>query len=127
MAILCIDHYNFRLERGLMDEVRIFYESVVGLQIGPRPAFSTHGYWLYAGENDVLHLAEETAEDPRRIGSDLSFDHVALQATDRLGHLARLRAAGVPFTEAVVPGSGREQIFFRDPAGNGVELIFEAG
>jgi extradiol dioxygenase family protein len=127
MSIHSIAHYNYRLEKQLMEEVRAFYETVVGLNVGPRPPFSTLGYWLYAGKQDVLHLVEEAPDDKRRVGSDLTFDHVALEASDWQAHVRVLRNAGIEFTEAMVPGTGRRQIFFRDPAGNGVELIFSAG
>jgi catechol-2,3-dioxygenase len=33
----------------------------------------------------------------------------------------------VQYREAHVPQSNQEQLFFRDPAGNGVELIFPMG
>ncbi len=125
MPIAGIAHYNFRLNRQRMEEVKAFYENIVGLQVGPRP-LSSFGYWLYAGTRDVLHLSEESADDPRRAGSDLTFDHVALEASDRAAYLHQLRAAGIPFRESAVPGSGRPQLFFRDPVGNGVELIFAA-
>jgi catechol 2,3-dioxygenase-like lactoylglutathione lyase family enzyme len=126
MPIHGIAHYNFRLERNLMEQMRAFYEEVVGLKVGPRPPFKSFGYWLYAGERDVLHLSEEIPEDKRRAGSDLTFDHVALESSNKNIHLQYLLGAGVPFTEEIVPTTGRRQIFFRDPAGNGVELVFSA-
>lgn len=126
MPIQGIAHYNFRLSRPLMEEVRTFYESIVGLAPGPRPPFSSFGYWLYAGGRDVLHLSEERPDDKRRSGSDLSCDHVALDASDWRQHVQTLEAAGVHFRQEFVPHSGRRQLFFRDPAGNGVELIFPA-
>jgi catechol 2,3-dioxygenase-like lactoylglutathione lyase family enzyme len=109
-----------------MENVREFYETVVGLQVGPRPPFRSFGYWLYADGRDVLHLSEELPEDKRRSGSDLTFDHVALESSNWKFHVQELRAAGVDFTEEIVPTTGRRQMFFRDPAGNGVELIFPA-
>ena len=109
-----------------MEEVRAFYEKVVGLKVGERPPFRSFGYWLYAEGRDVLHLSEQMPEDQRRRGSDLTFDHVAFESSNRKLHVQDLLAAGVKFTEEVVPTSGRRQIFFRDPAGNGVELIFPA-
>jgi catechol 2,3-dioxygenase-like lactoylglutathione lyase family enzyme len=126
MPIHGIAHYNFRIEVNLMEIVRAFYEDVVGLKLGPRPPFKSFGYWLYAGDHDILHLSEETPEDRRRTGSDLTFDHVALESSDWKVHVQYLRRAGIHFTEEVVPITGRRQIFFRDPAGNGVELIFPA-
>ncbi len=109
-----------------MEEVRAFYEKIVGLKVGPRPPFRSFGYWLYADGKDVLHLSEELPEDRRRRGSDLTFDHVALESSGWKTHVQELLAAKVKFTEETVPSTGRRQIFFRDPAGNGVELIFPA-
>jgi glyoxylase I family protein len=124
MTILGIAHYNLRLERGLMEQVRDFYVQAVGMSLGPRPAASIHGFWLYAGDRDVLHLAEEDPLDKRRSGSELTFDHVALNCSDWPAQRRRLVAHSVPFVEERDPGIGRLQVFFRDPAGNGVELIF---
>lgn len=124
MAIHGLAHYNLRLEAGLMEEVCAFYQRVVGLRLGPRPAFRSRGYWLYAGDRDVLHLSEERPQDRRRVGSDLSFDHVAFAASDWEGSRASLLLAEVPFHEDRVPGTGQRQLFFRDPVGNGIELIF---
>ena len=126
MPVHGIAHYNFRLERQLLEVVREFYEAVIGLQVGPRPPFKSFGYWLYADGRDVLHLSEELPGDKRRAGSDLTFDHVALEASNWPLTIQELRAAGIDFAEDLVPSTGRRQIFFRDPAGNGVELIFPA-
>lgn len=127
MTILGIAHYNFRLERALMDRVRDFYVQVVGMTVGPRPEAAIHGYWLYAGDRDVLHLAEEDPLDKRRPGAEMTFDHVALDCSDWPAQRRRLAAHSVPFEEERDPGIGRLQVFFRDPAGNGVELIFGRG
>ena len=124
MPVHGIAHYNFRLERGLLEEVRDFYIATVGLEVGVRPPFKSFGYWLYAGNQDLLHLSEELEENKRRKGSDLTFDHVAFECTGLTAYRNRLGSLGIPFTEEAVPQTGRSQMFFRDPAGNGVELIF---
>ena len=124
MAVIELAHYNFRLPRSLMERVKDFYVDVVGLTVGERPPFQSFGYWLYAGEKDVLHLTEEAIDDPREVGSHLTFDHVALGCTDWPTHEARLNVHGVAFTMDHVPIKNHRQIFFKDPAGNGVELIF---
>ena len=124
MPVTGISHYNFRLEKSLLEEVRQFYISAVGLEVGPRPAFRSSGYWLYAGGQDLLHLTEEKVDDKRRKGSDLTFDHVAFECTDLFAFKKRLGTLAIQFTEQAVPQTGRTQLFFRDPAGNGVELIF---
>jgi glyoxylase I family protein len=122
-----IAHYNFRLSRKLMEEVSEFYIKVVGLEIGHRPAFKSHGVWLYADGQDLLHLSEEAQDDKRLVGSNLTFDHVAIECSHWPEYKHRLLSNGVAYQIDHVPGTGIRQVFFRDPAGNGVELIFKSG
>ena len=126
MPINGLAHYNIRADRRLMEVLRDFYVGVVGLRTGPRPLRS-FGYWLYAGERDVLHLSEAVDDDMRRIGSDLTFDHVAFECENWPEFRNRLEQRAIAFTERCVPDGGRRQVFFRDPAGNGIELAFPAG
>jgi catechol-2,3-dioxygenase len=120
-----IAHYNFRLSRDLMKRVADFYIKVVGLEIGQRPAFRSHGIWLYADGEDLLHLSEEEEGDKRQIGSNLTFDHVAIECSNWPEYELRLVSNAVEYQVDHVPGTGIRQVFFRDPAGNGVELIFK--
>lgn len=122
-----IANLNLRAKREVMEALRDFYIAVVGLQPGPRPPFGSFGYWLYAGTKDVLHLSEEREGEPRRAGSDLTFDHLAFECSDAAAYEARLAAAGIEHVISSVPATGQRQIFLRDPAGNGVELIFPPG
>lgn len=126
MPVHRIDHYNFRLSRELMAKVARFYVEVVGLTVGARPAFSSYGIWLYAQDKDVLHLSEEMSNDKRRVGRDMTFDHVALDCSNWPEHESRLLRAGIEFQIDHVPGTEMRQVFFQDPAGNGVELIFKS-
>ena len=66
MTILGFNHYNLRAERLMMEQLKVFYRDVVGLQIGERPQLTSFGYWLYAGSKDVLHLSEAKAEEKRK-------------------------------------------------------------
>jgi catechol 2,3-dioxygenase-like lactoylglutathione lyase family enzyme len=52
VQILSFSHYNLRAPRELLDELRLFYTEVVGLEQGLRPPFPRFGYWLYAGAQD---------------------------------------------------------------------------
>lgn len=122
-----IAHYNFRLSRSLMADVADFYVTVVGLEIGKRPAFKSHGLWLYADGQDLLHLTEEEEGDQRTAGSHLTFDHVAIECSDWSEYERRLCENNVRFQIDYVPNTGVRQVFFRDPVGNGVELIFDDG
>ena len=119
-----LSHINIRAPRPLLDELRDFYVNVVGLVPGPRPPFASRGYWLYAGEWDVLHLSEARVGDHRVLDVRTTLDHFALACSDVEGHVQRLVDAGVQFERDFVPVTQQCQLFFNDPAGNLVELNF---
>jgi catechol 2,3-dioxygenase-like lactoylglutathione lyase family enzyme len=124
VATLGLNHYNIRAPSPLLEELRDFYCATVGLHVGARPGFRSRGYWLYAGARDVLHLTQTRADEMREVGVVPTFDHVAFTCEDFESMRAALTAAGVAFEVDEVPAGGQRQIFFRDPAGNGVELNF---
>ena len=127
MATLGLDHYNIRAPSPLLEELRDFYVSTLGLRTGPRPRFRTHGYWLYAGEQAVLHLSGTRADEVREVGVVPTFDHVAFRCDDDAAMRATLDAAGIRYAVEDAPERSQRQIFFRDPAGNGIELNFRLG
>ena len=97
---------------------------VGGLSVGARPPFRRFGYWLYAGERPVLHLGEADEGELCEADVDGTFNHASFNCSGRRDFEMRLAAHGVPFRTARVPLTGQVQLFFRDPAGNGVELAF---
>jgi catechol-2,3-dioxygenase len=125
MAVLGFSHYNLRAPRALLEELRAFYTEVVGLSVGPRPPFANFGYWLYAGGRDVLHLSEARSETAPPCGADTTFDHAAFSCDGREAFERTLKERGVAYRIAHVPETRQLQLFFRDPAGHGIELNFE--
>lgn len=124
MPVLGLHHYNLRAPRPLLDKLCRFYSEVVGLTPGYRPPFRNFGYWLYAGELPVLHLSEARPEEERSVEQPSTFDHAAFACRDLSATLEKLQQAGVTYTVDIVPDSTQKQVFFSDPAGNGVELNF---
>jgi catechol-2,3-dioxygenase len=124
MTTIGFAHYNLRAPRDLLDRLRDFYCDVVGLTAGPRPPFTSHGHWLYAADHDVLHLSELTTSCFSLQHVHTTFDHAAFRATDREGVEKKLRQLEIPFHTDRIPETGQYQIFFKDPAGNGVEMNF---
>lgn len=116
------NHYNLVADRPLLDELCEFYTKVVGLLPGPRPPFKRFGYWLYAGSRDVLHLTEALPNETRRGPSRSTFDHVAFTCEDPVAATSNLKLHGIEHFIDDVPLVGQRQIFFSDPAGNGIEL-----
>lgn len=117
-------HCNLRAPAVLLDALRDFYVQVVGLREGPRPRFRSRGYWLYAGDQDVVHLSEAKPDEERQSFVQGTFDHLAFRCTDEASHRRNLDSRGIVYTIDRVPQTGAVQYFFSDPAGNGVELNF---
>jgi catechol-2,3-dioxygenase len=124
MNILTFSHYNLRASRELLDTLCSFYTEVVGLKLGERPPFTSFGYWLYAGQHDVLHLTEARKGEVRSAEETTTFDHAAFNCTGRGTYESALAQQGIKYEVAHVPQTGQVQLFFKDPAGNGVELNF---
>lgn len=110
----------------MLDELRDFYRDVVGLSVGDRPPFRRFGYWLYSGGKAVLHLSLADDGEERSGTAVNTFAHAAFNCTGRAELERRLKAHGIPYRTAQVPLLNLAQLFFHDPAGNGVELQFDA-
>ncbi|HEV2538582.1 MAG TPA: VOC family protein [Frateuria sp.] len=119
-------HANLRAPAAMIERLRRFYIDVIGLREGPRPAFrsGSRGYWLYAGDADVLHLTVAGPGDalPAPTGH---FNHLAFACTDLVAIRDRLDAAGLPYEIDEVDALGQVQLFLTDPCGLDVELNFQ--
>lgn len=124
MTTIGFNHFNLRAPHELMDELKAFYCDIVGLEQGQRPDLGTSGYWLYAGNQCVLHLSQTRPDETRLTHTTTTFDHVAFTCTNRAEMETRLKRHNIPFTTGQVPSIEITQLFFKDPAGNGVELSF---
>jgi len=119
-----LDHFNIRT-RKLTDTVR-FYESVLGLEKGPRPNFAFPGAWMYSEGKAVVHLVDISATDEPQKPDSGVVHHVAFASTGFDGMADRLKSRGMPFEARQVPGGELWQIFVNDPNGVMIELNYEA-
>ena len=124
MTVKNLDHFNIRASEPLVEELREFYCDLIGLSEGFRPPFEEPGYWLYAGELAILHLSVAGADESLASHVESTLNHVALECNDKSAFEKRLSAKAIPYKYANVPGTTVEQIFLKDPAGNGIELSF---
>ena len=138
---LALNHFSIRTTD--LDATRVFYETVLGLTVGPRPPFPFPGLWLYNGDhgnvaNAMVHVIGIDKDDPEGLKKylgdrDLSslhgsgaVDHIALMTTGLAQMVAHLKRLGVPSRERNVPVLGLHQIFLDDPSGLVIELNYPA-
>ena len=128
MLIHAILHINIRVPAHKLAQCRDFYCNVLGLSVGPRPPFESHGFWLYAGAAPVVHLVQmSAAEAAAEVAHGRSaLDHVAFGCSGLQAALDQLQQHGIPYTISKVPVLNQTQVTAEDPAGVGIELSFEA-
>ena len=127
MPVLKFDHFNIRAPRELLEEVKAFYEQVVGLTVGARPNFPFFGYWLYIENQPILHLMD-WGEAPRNDDASARYlDHVAFACDNLDGFVQKLEGLQVKFSSRsfdLPTGGTLTQLNLTDPCGTGVELNF---
>ncbi len=126
MRIDTLNHINIRTVK--MEETKDFFCDVLGLEIGFRPPFDDHGYWLYAGDVAIVHLSPSEAAAPRRTTPDAmgdGLDHIGLAASGYREMRRALERRGVAHDKRLVGGGKIVQIFLHDPNGVLVELGYD--
>jgi catechol 2,3-dioxygenase-like lactoylglutathione lyase family enzyme len=117
-----IDHINIRAPEDLLEQVRHFYCTVFGLEEGFRPAFSSSGYWLYAGDRPIVHLS--IGGEAPVAARPTHLDHVAFQSAGLGAFQETLDEHAVGYRSNYIPEIDLTQLFFSDPAGTGLEVNF---
>lgn len=121
MPALAMDHFTVLTEdlQATID----FYQDILGLTPGPRPAFDFPGAWLYCQGRPILHVIAGRPL-PQPPGGVL--DHMAFTSTGLQDTLSRLERRGLRHDLRRLPNQGTWQLFFRDPSGARVEMDFDA-
>lgn len=122
MAVDMLQHVNIRVRD--LEASKAFYVGAVGLRVGPRPPVASAGYWLYLGDQPVIHLVHVPSEQKPAEGSG-AVDHIAFRGIDFESAKRRFAALGIPFREALIPRDGTRQLFVHDPDGVRIELNFD--
>ncbi|MES2832930.1 MAG: VOC family protein [Pseudomonadota bacterium] len=124
---LVLNHYTIRTID--VDRCRNFYETVLGLINGPRPAFDFPGAWMYRADpsdpnNAVVHIIGVLHDPDERLLGSAAVDHIAFSATGLENMLAHLTQNNIPFRERTVPGLNLHQVFLHDPLQIKIELNY---
>jgi catechol 2,3-dioxygenase-like lactoylglutathione lyase family enzyme len=126
---------HFLIQSEDLEATKKWYVDVLGLKIGYTPDFKFPVYWLYLGEQDVLHITQggKAVSENRKTylgqqseataGSGV-IDHVAFHATGLDAMIEHFTSKGVEFKERQVNSQGLYQLFLFDPNGVKVELNF---
>lgn len=117
-----LNHINIAAPAELLETVREFYCSVLGLEVGFRPQFEQPGFWLYSAEKPLVHLTEREVDQPGPPGGYLN--HVAFESSGLHMMIDRLVANKVEYRSSFLSEFNTTQLFFKDPAGTGLEVSF---
>ena len=99
-----------------LEESARFYEEVFGMERIPAPDFAAPVRWLRVGDMQ-LHLLLDRDEPPRRTHLGLTIDDF-----EAAYNAIRARTDDAFGWDLVELPSGQVQLYFRDPAGNLIEL-----
>jgi catechol 2,3-dioxygenase-like lactoylglutathione lyase family enzyme len=100
-----------------------FYVAVLGLEVLPRPAFSSRGYWLGIPDTyPQIHIIEGDAPIPGAAAAlSPRSRHTCFEVRDLGVIRERLRRDGIAYSENVGP-DGRVQLICNDPDGHTLEF-----
>lgn len=117
-----LHHINIKAPPALLDAEKYFFLDILGLCEGPRPAFTNPGYWLYSGDQPIVHLSvSEQHFASERQGY---FDHVAFQSSGLPAFLHRLASAGLDYATSYIDTTATTQVFIHSPTGTRIEIGF---
>ncbi len=119
MQLNRLDHVNVRTSN--LDQMIAWYTDILGMRNGERPPFPFPGAWMYAGDHAVVHLVG-VDQEPSATG--LKLEHFALTATGLSTLIERLRARGIDYECARVPGFDIFQVNVYDYDGNHIHVDF---
>lgn len=126
------DQVAYVMHEGIVthdaERCKHFYVTALGLEVLPRPAFTSKGYWLGApGRFPQIHIIQADFPVP---GPDALINaqarHTCFGVVDYDGLKARLEREGIKFREQQVPagapGGGGMQLLCNDPDGHTLEF-----
>ena len=118
-----LHHINIKGPRKLLEREKEFFCEVLGLRDGNRPNFSSKGYWLYAGNNAIVHLSESESHFTNE--KQGFIDHVAFQTSNLVKFIQILKDRKIDHSIDYLPEIEMTQVFFKAPSGTGIEVNFQ--
>ena len=115
---------HFTIRTSEPETVRDFFSSIIGLYDGPRPPFDFPGFWMYEGDQAIVHIiGDEDHNPPHDTGA---FDHAAFEGDENRYDemIKKLDNSGFDYRTRIVPGVSRRQVFITGPHGIKIELNY---
>ena len=126
MQVRGLHHLNVRTTPEKLEETREFYEYYMGLKVGPRPQFRFGGYWMYVEDHPLVHISTSEPQGVKPAeNTDYGFGHIAFDCKGLQILKAKLEKNGVEYDERPTPDNTLNQVFFPDPNGVLVEMVFD--
>jgi catechol 2,3-dioxygenase-like lactoylglutathione lyase family enzyme len=115
-----LDHVTLRTAD--LEGARRFLQDLLGLTVGFRPNFGFPGYWLYRGDEPIVHLIPGGGTT---VGRDAeTIDHVGFRLEGYGAFRRKLDIAGIPYSTMDLPELGEQRLFVRTPGSILLELVF---
>ena len=124
MTATGLHHLNVRCTKDKLEATRAFYERYLGLKVGPRPPFRDHGYWMYHQDHPWVHISIADKASKGVSNRDAGFGHIAFYGTDYRGLMKMLESDAIKYDERPSPDDRLMQVFFPDPNGVMVEMVY---
>ena len=119
MPLRSLDHINIHTEN--LEALAAWYERVLGLRVGSRPAFGSDGRWLFLGDKPIVHLiAADTVE---RVANP-ALEHFALSASGLGDFLTKMDSTDTAYRLIEVPEVEMVQVNIADRDGNHIHIDF---
>ncbi|MEV4610653.1 glyoxalase [Neorhizobium sp. LMR1-1-1.1] len=115
-----LDHVTLRTAD--LEGTREFLQVLLGLTIGYRPSFGFPGYWLYDGDEPIVHLIPGDGLPVGRNGE--TIDHIAFRLDGYDDFRGQLDNKGTPYSTMDLSELGERRLFVRTPGGILIELVF---
>ncbi len=123
-GVIRLSHYNIRVPADKLENIKKFYCEIIGLVPGWRPPFKRAGYWLYAGDDAIIHLVETPNGGGPEETTSTTVDHLAFACSGFEEKKRHLDTHRISYALTIVPERELRQLVFKDPTGNGIELVF---
>lgn len=144
MGLRFMEHFLILTDEP--ERTRDWWVDTLGFRSGDHPEFGFPVYWLYIGDQDVVHIGKRNHSDHQNEylrapesaagehadrtgagGNTGSIDHICFNCDGIEAFIERLEGQNIDFSERQAHSQAFHQVFFWEPINNiKIELNFPA-